>query len=167
MSEIELSETKAKSTISGLILSLVICFAASGAGALFTTPKIGDWYATLNRPSFAPPNWVFGPVWTMLYAMMAVAAWLVWKREGVKQAVLPLGLFGVQLALNVLWSVLFFGMENPFAALMEILLLWLFILATTILFFRHSPLAGALLVPYLCWVSFAAVLNYGFWTLNS
>jgi tryptophan-rich sensory protein len=151
----------------GLILSLVICFAASGIGALFTTPQIDGWYATLNRPSIAPPNWVFGPVWTLLYLMMAVAAWVVWKKDGMRQAALPLTLFGVQLVLNVLWSVLFFGMENPFLAFLEIVILWLFILATTIAFFRESRVAGGLMVPYLCWVTFAAVLNYGFWTLNA
>ncbi len=151
----------------GLIVSLFICFAASGIGALFTTPQIGGWYATLERPAIAPPNWVFGPVWTLLYAMMAVAAWLVWKREGLRQAALPLGLFGVQLVLNVLWSVLFFGLEDPFAAFIEISLLWVFILATATAFFRRSNWAGGLMVPYLCWVSFAAVLNYQFWTLNS
>jgi tryptophan-rich sensory protein len=167
MPELPLSETKSKSTALGLILSLVICFAASGVGALFTTPKIDGWYATLARPAFAPPNWVFGPVWTTLFAMMAVAAWLVWKRDGFQRGALPLGLFGVQLALNVLWSVLFFGRENPLAAFVEILLLWGFILATTISFFRRSRTAGLLMVPYLCWVSFAAVLNYGFWALNS
>jgi len=151
----------------GLVVSLVICFAASGVGALFTTPKIAGWYATLQRPAFAPPNWVFGPVWTTLYAMMAIAAWLVWKQGGLRQAALPLGLFATQLLLNVLWSLLFFGMENPLAALIEIGLLWLFILATTVAFFRRSNGAGGLMVPYLGWVSFAAVLNYGFWRLNS
>jgi tryptophan-rich sensory protein len=155
------------SAVLGLFLSLAICFAASGVGALFTTPKIDGWYATLTRPSFAPPNWVFGPVWTVLHAMMAVAAWLVWKLHGFKHAALPLSLFGIQLVLNVLWSLLFFGMEHPFAAFVEIVLLWLFILATTIVFFRQSRIAGSLMVPYLCWVGFAAVLNYGFWTLNS
>lgn len=156
-----------KQNIYGFILSLVICFAASGIGALFTTPQIGGWYATLNRPEIAPPNWVFGPVWTLLFAMMAIAAWLVWKKAGLRQAALPLTLFAVQLVLNVLWSVLFFGLENPFLALLEIVILWLFILATTMTFFRHSRLAGSLMVPYLCWVTFAAVLNYGFWTLNA
>lgn len=164
---LQASDIKSKHSAWGFVLSLAICFTASVVGALFTTPKIDGWYATLTRPAFAPPNWVFGPVWTALYAMMAVAAWLVWKPHGFKQSALPLGLFGVQLLLNVLWSVLFFGMESPFAAFLEIIVLWLFILATTIAFFRRSRIAGSLMVPYLCWVGFAAVLNYGFWTLNS
>lgn len=167
MNNSHISETKSKRTALGLVLSLMICFTASGVGALFTTPQIEGWYSTLNRPSYAPPNWVFGPVWTALYAMMAVAAWLVWKTAESKDAKVPLSLFGIQLLLNVLWSVLFFGMENPFLAFCEILVLWLFILATTISFVRISSAAGLLMVPYLLWVSFAAALNYGFWTLNA
>ncbi|MDB4638113.1 tryptophan-rich sensory protein [Planctomycetaceae bacterium] len=150
----------------GLMLSFLICFAASGIGAFSTTSQIDGWYATLNRPSYAPPNWIFGPLWTILYAMMAVAAWLVWKQEGFWKAAAPLGIFAVQLILNVIWSVLFFGLQNPGIALIEIILLWMAIFATIILFARRSMPAGILLVPYLLWVSFASVLNYGFWSLN-
>jgi len=156
-----------KSQSLGLIVSLVVCFAASGIGALFTTPQIDGWYATLNRPAFAPPNWVFGPVWSLLFAMMAVASWLVWKANPWKETRVALGCFGAQLMLNVLWSILFFGMQNPAAAFVEILVLWGMILITIILFFRHSRPAAFLMVPYLLWVGFAAVLNYGFWNLNA
>lgn len=151
----------------GLIASFLICFGASAIGAIFTTPSIDGWYATLNRPSYAPPNWIFGPVWTLLYAMMAVAVWMVWKTEVTRFRRVSLVLFLVQLILNVLWSGLFFGLQNPFLAFWEILLLWGLILATTISFSRVSKPASGLMIPYLLWVSFAAVLNYGFWTLNS
>jgi tryptophan-rich sensory protein len=150
----------------GLAISFFICFAASGIGAFSTTSQIDGWYATLNRPSYAPPNWVFGPVWTILYAMMSVAAWLVWKQESSWKASVPLRIFAIQLVLNVLWSILFFGMQNPGAALMEIILLWVLILATIVLFYQRSKTAGYLLIPYFLWVSFACVLNYGFWSLN-
>ena len=136
-------------------------------GSVFTMSAIPLWYATLVRPSFAPPNWIFGPVWTALFAMMGVAAFLVWeqrgKRKGVRRA---LDVFGVQLALNVLWSVLFFGMQNPGAAFVEILALWFAILLTIVMFAKISRTAAWLLAPYLLWVSFATVLNYAFWMLN-
>lgn len=151
----------------GLIVSMVICFAASAVGALFTTPQIDGWYATLDRPGFAPPNWVFGPVWTILYAMMAVAVWMIWKTERSRSRVVPLTLFAIQLILNVFWSVLFFGMQNPFLAFLEIILLWILILSTILSFTQYSKPAAFLMVPYWLWVTFAMVLNYGFWTLNA
>jgi tryptophan-rich sensory protein len=113
------------------------------------------------------PDWIFGPVWTLLYLMMAVSAWLVWRQAGFAGAKLPRALFAVQLALNSLWSVLFFGLQNPGAAAVEIVLLWLAILATTVSFFRQSKVAGWLMVPYLAWVSFASVLNFAIWRLNT
>lgn len=151
----------------GLFVAIAICFAAAGLGGLVTTPQIPGWYATLAKPTWNPPAWIFGPVWSLLYLLMAVAAWLVWRQAGIAGARLPLGLFAVQLTLNSLWSVLFFGLHSPGAAAAEILLLWGAILATLITFWQRSKLAGGLLVPYLAWVSFATVLNVTIWRLNA
>ncbi len=150
----------------GLIVALAACFGAAALGSLATAQGVGGWYATLERPGWTPPNWVFGPVWTILYLMMAVATWRVWLTGPWRHTGQALGLFAAQLALNVLWSVLFFGLHMPGAALVEIVVLWAAILATTVVFFRHSRLAGTLMVPYLAWVSYAITLNFGFWYLN-
>ncbi len=147
----------------GLAGWLGLCFGvAFGAGQF----EPGEWYAQLQRPTWAPPNWLFGPVWTALYATMAVAAWLVWKENGFSGARGPLGLFGVQLGLNFTWSWLFFGLQEPGLALAAIVALWVAILATVVVFWRVRPLSGGLLVPYLLWVTFAAALNFEFWRLN-
>ncbi len=151
----------------GLAVSLLLCFSVAGLGGYGTSLGLGPWYDSLSKPSWTPPNWLFGPVWTLLYLAMAVSAWLVWRRNGFSGARLPLTLFGVQLALNLLWSVLFFAMRQPGLAALEILLLWVSILATLLTFSRISPLAAALLVPYLAWVSFASALNIAIWRLNS
>ena len=150
----------------GLFVAILICFAAAGLGAAVTTPQIPGWYAALAKPAWNPPDWIFGPVWSLLYLMMAVAAWVVWRRAGFAAAKLPLALFAIQLALNSLWSVLFFGLHKPGAAAVEIVLLWAAILATFITFRRQSRWASGLLVPYLAWVSFAGVLNIMIWRLN-
>lgn len=150
----------------GLLVSIGICFAAAGIGSLFTTPEIRGWYAVINKPAWTPPAWLFGPVWTTLYAMMGVAAWLVWRERGFAGASLPLALFAAQLVLNTLWSVIFFGMRRTGLAFLDIALLWLAILATTLAFWPISRVAGALLLPYLLWVSFAAALNYSIWRTN-
>jgi tryptophan-rich sensory protein len=150
----------------GLVVFLVLCFAAAGIGGAVTTPKIATWYAALTKPSWTPPNWIFGPVWSALYFCMAIAAWLVWRQGGVSNATLPLTLFGFQLVLNVYWSCIFFGQENPCLAFVEVLLLWLAIAATMIEFWQRSRIAGILFVPYLVWVSFASVLNFTIWRLN-
>ena len=150
----------------GLIVFLAICFAAAGIGGAVTTPKIATWYATLAKPSWNPSNWIFGPVWSALYFCMAVAAWLVWRQGGFKDAILPLTLFGFQLILNVLWSCIFFGLEKPGVAFVEVLLLWAAIAATMIAFWQRSMIAGILFLPYLAWVSFASVLNFTIWRLN-
>lgn len=150
----------------GLIAFVALCFGTAGIGSWLTTLGLGDWYEGLVKPSFTPPGWIFGPVWSALYLMMAVAAWLVWRRQGFAKASGALGLFGVQLALNVAWSGLFFAMQSPGAAMVDIVLLWLAILATLVAFARHSATAAWLLVPYLAWVSFAAVLNFALWRLN-
>jgi tryptophan-rich sensory protein len=151
----------------GLVLLLILCLGAGGLGAIATTPEIEGWYKTIARPSWTPPDWIFGPVWTTLYVMMAVAAWFVWKPTGFKGAALPLTLFGLQLLLNIAWSWIFFGLHQPGWAFAEIVVLWLMIVATTVAFFRCSTIAGWLLVPYLAWVSFAAVLNFALWRMNA
>ena len=158
------------------MLTLVACVVVSELagiiGSVFTTPSIGTWYAGLAKPSFNPPAWVFGPVWTTLFLLMGVALYLVWtKRTGFlffsnKKIGLAVGIFGVQLVLNTLWSILFFGLHSPGAALAEIVFLWLAILGTIVAFYKISKPAAYLLVPYIAWVSFAVVLNYMLWRLN-
>ena len=155
-----------KQSLLGLVVLLVVCFAAAGIGGAVTTPKIGTWYATLAKPSWNPPAWIFGPVWSALYFCMAVAAWLVWRQGGFSGAKVPLTLFAVQLALNVLWSCIFFGLEKPGLAFGEVLLFWAAIAATMIVFWQRSMIAGILFVPYLAWVSFASFLNFTIWRLN-
>lgn len=152
--------------IAGLAAWLLLCFAAAGVGSSVTIPQIPTWYAEINKPSFNPPNWIFGPVWTTLYLMMAFSVWLVWMKAGWLDAPGALGVFCFQLLLNVAWSVIFFGLENPTAAAIEIVLLWAAIGATIALFWRHSRIAALLLTPYLAWVSFAAVLNFSIMALN-
>lgn len=142
---------------------LLLCFGAAAFGAQFGP---GEWYASLNKPSWNPPNWIFGPVWTLLYTMMATAAWLVWRRGGFRLNAAPLCVFLLQLVLNGLWSWLFFGLRNPAAAFAEIVALWLAIAATLWLFLPASRIAAWLLAPYLAWVTFAAVLNFTLWRLN-
>lgn len=146
-----------------LILFLVACFAVAGLGSFATNPEIPTWYAKLKKPAWTPPNWLFGPVWTTLYAAMAVAAWLVWKREGWQAA---LTLFAIQLVLNLAWSFIFFRFHNPGWAFAEIVLLWIAIAATAISFAPVSKVSAALLVPYLVWVTYAAALNLSIWRMN-
>jgi translocator protein len=150
----------------GLVGFLAASFAAAALGNLFTGPAIPDWYATLEKPGFTPPSWVFGPAWTTLYILMAVAAWRVWTRAGFRDASTALTLYFIQLALNAAWSMIFFGLRAPGWALIEILVLLAAIVATTVLFFRHSRLAGWLMVPYVGWVTFATALNGAIWWLN-
>ena len=127
----------------------------------------GEWYASLSKPSWNPPNAIFGPVWTLLYALMAVSAWLVWRRAGFGGAGAALGLFVFQLVLNALWSYLFFGLHRPDIAFFEIVVLWVAILAVVLLFWRVDRTAGALMLPYLTWVGFASFLNFTLWRMNS
>jgi translocator protein len=156
-----------KRQVLGLVALLILCFGAAGIGGAVTTPQIGNWYATLAKPTWNPPNWVFGPVWSALYLCMAIAAWLVWRQKGLIGAREPIALFGVQLVLNVFWSCLFFGLHSPGLAFVEVLLLWAAIAATMAVFWRRSVAAGLLFVPYLAWVSFASLLNFTIWRLNS
>jgi translocator protein len=150
-----------------LIVSIVACEGAGGIGAIFTTPAISTWYAGLKKPGFTPPNSAFAPVWTSLYLLMGIAVFFVW-RQGLDhdQARIAFIVFWVQLALNILWSVVFFGLKSPFGGVIMIIILWLAILATIILFFRVSIVAGALMIPYIIWVSIAANLNIQVWLLN-
>jgi tryptophan-rich sensory protein len=142
---------------------LVLSFSAAAIGGFFLP---GAWYAALQKPAWNPPNWIFGPVWTALYATMAIAAWLVWKRGGFAGQRVALSLFLAQLLFNALWSPLFFGLRHPALAFVDIVLLWLALLCTVVVFWRTRLIAGALLVPYLAWVTFAGALNFALWQLN-
>jgi translocator protein len=150
-----------------LLAFVAACFGAALVGSTFTTPSVPEWYGSLVKPSFTPPNWLFGPVWSMLYLAMAIAGWLVWRRQRESSTTLPLALFGGQLMLNVSWSILFFGLQAPRIALVEILILWAAIFATLLSFWRISTIAGWLFVPYLTWVSFATIMNFEICRLNS
>ena len=156
---------QSSSTRSALALAgwLALSFAAAAVGGFFLP---GEWYAGLQKPSWNPPNWIFGPVWTALYTIMAIAAWLIWKRGGFAGQNVALSLFLAQLLFNALWSPLFFGLRQPALAFADILLLWLTLLGTVAAFWKVRPLAGALLVPYLAWVAFASALNFALWRLN-
>lgn len=147
----------------GFIGWLLLVGAAAAVGATF---EPGGWYATLEKPPLTPPDRVFPVVWTLLYLVMALAAWWVWRDRGLAGAGPALGFFLAQLAANGLWSWLFFGLQRPALALLDLVLLWVLLLATVIAFWRHRPAAGALLLPYLGWVSYAGYLNLGVWWLN-
>lgn len=149
----------------GLIGWLVVCFATSAIGALGSV-QAKSFYAELIQPSWAPPGWLFGPVWTTLFLMMAIAVWLIWRTGGFSKNLTTLFLFIIQLVLNALWSWLFFAWHQGGLAFVDIILLWSLILATIITFWRVNPLAGTLMIPYLLWVSFASVLSYTTWQLN-
>lgn len=153
--------------LGGLLLAVFVCQAAGVVGSFFTVEAIPGWYADLAKPSFTPPSWIFAPVWIALYALMGIALHLVWQRgwdaPGVRPAVV---LFGVQLVLNALWTPLFFGLHWLLVAFVEIVVLWILILATFLAFRRVSRVAALLLVPYGLWVAFAAALNHSFWLLN-
>lgn len=154
-----------KTQLTGFIAWLAISFVAAAAGSIASI-MAATFYSALARPAWAPPPAIFGPVWTVLYTLMAIAAWLVWREGGFRAARTALVLFLVQLVANALWSWLFFGWHRGAFALADILLLWLLIACTIAAFWRIKPLAGALLAPYLLWVSFATALNYAVWQLN-
>ena len=158
------SHSKLRLTL-GLIGWLIVSFAASAIGAVASI-QARSFYSQLAQPAWAPPPFLFGPVWTVLYAMMAIAAWLVWRSGGLQTNRIALSLFMAQLALNALWSWLFFAWQQGALAFVDIVLLWVLIVVTLVSFWRVRPLAGALLIPYLLWVSFASALNYSLWQLN-
>lgn len=142
-----------------LTISVLICELAGVAGSFFTAPAIKTWYVFLEKPSFSPPNWVFGPAWILLYALMGAAIWLVWPKLS--------RLFAVQLVVNALWSILFFGLRSPLLGLIDIVVLWVLILVLLFKFYRLNKTSFWLFVPYFLWVSFATVLNFSVWRLNS
>ncbi len=144
-----------------LILSIGLCLGAGFIGSIFTTSSIPTWYAALNKPPFSPPDWVFAPVWTILYIFMGISLYLVWIKKSVS------AIFWIQLILNISWSIVFFGMKNPSLAFVNILALWIGIFLTIKAFYKINRLAGQLLFPYIAWVSFAALLNLSIVILNS
>ncbi len=149
-----------------LFFSVFVCLLAGFVGSLFTVDSISSWYVFLNKPFFTPPSWVFAPVWTALYILMGLSLFFVLRKGFIWKVKIASGLFFVQLFLNFLWSILFFGLKNPFLALIEIIFLWTAILFTLFFFYRIEKKSAYLLIPYFLWVSFASLLNYFIWILN-
>ncbi|UCE42339.1 MAG: tryptophan-rich sensory protein [Candidatus Aminicenantes bacterium] len=149
-----------------LIASLVICQLAGFIGSVFTTPAISGWYASLEKPTFNPPNWIFSPVWIFLYLLMGMTLYILWQNLPKTEAKIALWFFAFQLVLNIFWSVIFFGLKLPMVAFIEIIILWIFILLTMIKSSRVSKASVYLLLPYILWVNFAAILNFFLWRLN-
>ncbi len=150
-----------------LVIAILISLMAGVIGSFFTFDSIEDWYQFLDKPVLNPPNWIFGPVWVLLYILMGIALYLVWRKDFSKKEVkIAIGLFSIQLVLNAFWSIIFFGLQNPFLAFLEIIVLWILILLTTNKFYLISKSAGYLLIPYIIWVSFAVYLNVSIWLLN-
>lgn len=150
-----------------LVVAVLVCEGAGGIGSIATMRSVSTWYQTLQKPAFSPPSWLFGPVWTILYLLMGVAAWLVWRKGlGDPTVRTALILFIIQLALNTAWSFIFFGARQPGLAFAELIVLWVAILLTMIWFLRVSTAAGLLLAPYILWVTFAGALNFEIWRLN-
>jgi tryptophan-rich sensory protein len=150
-----------------LLIAIAIPVLVGGISGFFTVSGVESWYQTIHKPSWNPPNWVFGPVWTTLYVMMGIALWLVWKEDTSRELkMIAFILFGVQLILNFLWSFVFFKLEQPGFAFLEILFMWVAILATIFAFAQVNKTAAWLLVPYISWVSFAAILNFTIWRMN-
>jgi len=186
----QLKQLKQMKNITKLIISILICEFAGAVGSVFTAPAIRSWYYFLNKPSFSPPNWLFAPVWTFLFLLMGISLYLVWSKnfntnvsadEAQKKAWNPISaklwsgtwreenaalIFIFQLLLNILWSVIFFGLKSPGLAFVEILMLWFAILYTIVNFYRISKTSAFLFIPYIVWVSFAAILNFFVWKLN-
>jgi len=164
-----------------LVVSLILPFLAAFIGSVFTSPSIPTWYASLNKPFISPPNWIFAPVWTALYLLMGIAAYMVWnkgvgkgwdslkfwrRKKDEENIRTSMYLFVTQLVFNALWSILFFGLRSPVLAFWEIIVLWVLIMATSFRFYEVDKKAGILMVPYILWVSFAAFLNLNIWILN-
>lgn len=155
------------SNIVKLIIAIAIPLAVGATSGFFTVTGVDSWYQTIQKPSWNPPNWVFGPVWTTLYVLMGIALFLVWKSEAADQLKkIAIGLFAVQLILNFFWSFIFFNQQQIGWAFAEIILMWVFILGTIFMFANINKAAAWLLVPYISWVSFAAILNYTIWKMN-
>lgn len=152
--------------MTSLIVSIAVCLGCGLLGSLATASSVKTWYPTLIKPVWNPPNSVFAPVWTILYILMAVSVWLIWKKLPLESSRLPIVLFGIQLILNTAWSFIFFGLRRPDWAFIEIVVLWISIVLTLLTFWKHDWLAGALFIPYLLWVSFAVTLNAAIVALN-
>lgn len=150
-------------TVIALVISFVLVAAVAAFGGLFGP---GAWYAQLAKPPWTPPSWLFGPAWTLLYILMAIAAWLIWKADDFRSVRLPLLFYAVQLILNALWSLVFFGLHRIGLAFIDIVALWAAILVTVVLFRRVRVPAAVLMIPYLAWVTFAGFLNFTLWRLN-
>ena len=149
-----------------LAISILVPLAIGFAGSFFTRSSLSDWYLDLKKPSFNPPGWIFAPVWTTLYVMIGLAFYLIWVKMPLTEFKLQFWVFAVQLLLNFLWSILFFGLKNPFAAFIGIIALWLSILYVIFLFYRLSETSAYLMIPYILWVTFAALLNFSIMKLN-
>ncbi len=149
-----------------LISAILICQGAGLLGSVFTTSSVNNWYTTIQKPVFNPPNWVFAPVWSLLFLMMGISLYLILIKRLDRKVRLGLILFGTQLMLNILWSFFFFDLKNPLIAFIEIIILWFFIFLTTYQFWKIDKKSSYLLLPYLLWVTFAAVLNFYIWKLN-
>jgi len=154
------------SKITKFIISLIIPLLVGFGGSFFTRNSLQDWYATLNKPIFNLPGWLFAPVWTLLYILIGIAFYLVWINNFGQKRETNIGIYAIQLILNLLWSVFFFGLKNPLLALVDIVILWFLILANIIVFSKVSKTSGRLLIPYLLWVSFATLLNFSIFVLN-
>jgi len=148
------------------IISIIVPLSIGFIGSLFTSISVNTWYTTINKPAFNPPNWIFGPVWTVLFILIGISFYLVWSLDFGNNKWLTIGIFSLNLLLNLSWSLLFFGLKNPFLAFIEIIILWMVILANIIVFYTVSKISGILLIPYLLWVGFASILNYYIYILN-
>ena len=156
-----------KSNIIRFIIALILCEGAGIVGSLFTVSAIKDWYVNLNKLFFSPPNWLFGPAWTLFYFLMALALYWIWQKGLSNKSVLfAFWIFIVQLAVNAIWSVLFFGLRSPILGLVDIVVMWLLIVYNIYLFYKIDKKAGLILIPYWLWVTFAAMLNFAVWQLN-
>lgn len=149
-----------------LIISILLPLSVGAIAGMFTSQAVPIWYASLNKPSFSPPNWVFGPVWTTLYILLGISFFLIWKEEASKERDLAIKVFSIQMLLNFAWSFLFFYFNLIGAALIEIILLWISIASMIYLFYKIKPVAAYMNIPYLLWVSFATILNAGYYFLN-
>lgn len=152
--------------IAKLLVSILLPLAVGGLSGMYTSQAVPEWFATLNRPSFSPPNWLFGPVWTILYTLMGISLFLIWKQNSSRERNLAILIFLLQLTLNFFWSFIFFFLNRIGMALIEIILLWINILIMIVLFYKIKPIAACLNIPYLLWVSFATALNTAYFILN-
>ena len=148
------------------LISIGIAQLAGIVGSVFTASSVREWYPTMVKPDWNPPSWLFGPVWITLYTLMGIAAAMIWRQRELPEAKLALWVYGIQLVLNALWSILFFGLKNPALAFAEILILLTLIIVTAVLFYKINHTAGLLMLPYIAWVAFASFLNYTLWQLN-